>query len=363
MALECDVKFTGLSSVRTIYFANSTITGADKTLTLNNINMRTDVYAPITVACDIVVENNAQFYLRGQNAKFTFNGDVSGSGALTFDADGNPNKAYTFNGSFNFTGTITLKGGANTDTNNNTDLRRRVPFNLNSTGENTINLVGATMDVGQFCDVNVTVAEGANSVYLPTGTTYVLGTDTAVRNSTVEETACLEFFYGVQVTPGETTEVEAETAEEAVEKVVPVAPQAVQEAGVDTATYLSRIKPVATLDTETGKYKITFDVADSYAEAEQTKVTAAATEALEEAKEATPTGTVFGKIVTIDEVKDLTPGFYYEFAAYDKDADKFVAWECKMADKDGKIDNALIPYTTGEGVQVFKVNSYLEEQK
>ena len=134
LIIGCDVSFDSNSStLRTFYF--DSISGSN-TLSLGNIRLRNETSATPTISCNIeIASSNASFYMRGAKSKITMTGDVSGSGTLTLDGDGNNGKNYVFTGSFaDFTGTLTVP--------NNSDIT----FNFNG-NDDTIDFADATVNV------------------------------------------------------------------------------------------------------------------------------------------------------------------------------------------------------------------------
>ena len=221
--------------------------------------------------------------------------------------------------------------------------------------------------VGIYCaanlDADTIVFNCAETMTLPTNYTIYSGSE-AVSNFILynKDNALWVLKQATPIEPGKTDpEVSAETEAEAKAKVEIAVPTAVADAGIDQTAYKALFQKKAT-EISTGVWKVEFELTPEALAAEQTKVNAAAAEVVEDIKDHSM---VFGKVVTVEEVTDLTPGFYYEFAAYDKDANKQVIfYPAVMADKNGKITNAKVPYATNENnVKLIQVNSYVEEQE
>jgi len=79
-------------------------------LTIGNVKVQTPTYANVEISCDVAVADSAaSFYLRGQNAKMTLSGALTGSGTLKLDADGNGGHSYTVTGDLSgFSGTLEI---------------------------------------------------------------------------------------------------------------------------------------------------------------------------------------------------------------------------------------------------------------
>ena len=134
LIIDSEVSFDSDSStLRTVYF--NSISGPS-VLSLGNIRLRNETSKSPTISCNIeIASSNASFYMRGAKSKITMTGDVSGSGTLTLDGDGNNGKNYVFTGSFaDFTGTLTVP--------NNSDIT----FNFNG-NDDTIDFADATVNV------------------------------------------------------------------------------------------------------------------------------------------------------------------------------------------------------------------------
>ena len=108
MIVDGNVSFVAPGkNTRVIY--PSSISGSGVLKLGDNIRIQTPTYSTVGISCDVEVDGAASLYLRGQNAKMTMSGALSGSGTLTLGADANGGHSFTLRGDMSgFAGTLEI---------------------------------------------------------------------------------------------------------------------------------------------------------------------------------------------------------------------------------------------------------------
>ena len=108
LVVDGNVAFVSTSSAQRLLYSVNSVSGSG-VLSLDNIILRTMLYKALSISADLEVDGSACLYLRGQGAKVTFSGTLSGSGTLKLDADTNGNHSFTLTGDMSgFRGTLEL---------------------------------------------------------------------------------------------------------------------------------------------------------------------------------------------------------------------------------------------------------------